>query len=981
MFEVKKILLLGFLLVNVTVIAQSVHTAGVMVNGSICTNLERRVFGDGEAVRYRLPDGVSTVLCERTEWRIPADAKVWYQPECPEYEHAFVATTVGKITVGTRINLPITVKLTNGEYRLLTEANIVDYTDSSVEYVGDGRFAIRYYADAKGFVRSGVSHTPWRVTLMAKDLQTLATSDIIRRLCPPPSEEVAAACAKFVKPGRCIWQWLPDNSPKYAEQKSWYDRTKALGFEYYLIDDGWRDWRDGEMNQWACLKKWIDYGKSIGVGTFIWVHSNEMLSAVTRRPYLEKVKAAGAVGIKIDFVPPASCDIMRWYEETLAETLEFGLMTDFHGAVKPSGREKTWPHEIAREAIRGHEWHITRYNRVLSPEHDCILPFNRLVQGPADYTPMVLAEKELQGYTWARELAQGIVFSAPFLCFGDYPQNYLSNPAVELIKALPAVYDETRILPGSEIGECIAVAKRKGKDWFIAVENGVSERKLSIGLDFLGASRGELVGFADIADRPFGYATECRAVKGSDTIKLTVRPSGGYAAWIRTSADIVSSARPAPRPTLVNRIRSGVEVYGIVHWGLNTFTDREWGFGDENPADLNPEKFNADQIVGACRDGGLQGLIVVAKHHDGFCLWPTKTTAHNIMKSPFRGGKGDYVKEMEQACRKYGLKFGVYVSPWDRNNALYGTEKYVTDVFQAQIRELLSGDYGEIFEMWFDGANGGDGYYGGAQEERKISSGYYRYETETFAMVRKLQPNVCIFNESDLADFRFSGNEQGIVDPDSRSTGGHYDGVWDNYRKWANTGCVDGTTFHPIEADFPLRPGWFYHVKDRGKTKCAAYLMQRYLATVGNAATLNLGIAPNKGGLLDEEDVKSLRGFGDLQKLFFAHPAKDDEPFNIVVMTEDVSAGEHVDAWTLMADGKELQTGRSIGIKRIRVLDDPVTADKVVVKATSTVGVPVWVSLARYLVDPEIAKMVVSATTESGETDTAKWMTAGSQKD
>ena len=172
---------------------------------------------------------------------------------------------------------------------------------------------------------------------------------------------------------------------------------------------------------------------------------------------------------------------------------------------------------------------------------------------------------------------------------------------------------------------------------------------------------------------------------------------------------------PKPGPALAARIAAGdCEVYGIVHWGLNTYTDREWGYGDEDPALLNPAKFDADQIVGACKAGGLGGLIVVAKHHDGFCLWPTKTTEHNITKTPFWRGTGngergtgrDYVKEMERACRKAGLKFGVYVSPWDRHDADYASPKYV-EKYHAQIKELLSGDYGEIFEMWFDGANGG----------------------------------------------------------------------------------------------------------------------------------------------------------------------------------------------------------------------------------------------------------------------------------
>ena len=505
---------------------------GVVINGEVTCEVERRTFPDGEAVRYRLPDGVATVSCERTEWRLPADAHIWYQSQSSCYEAPFKNCRVGEVSAGEKMNLPITAKLADGTYRLLTEANVVDYTDSCVEYCGGGRFAIRYYADKEGFTRSGVPYTPWRVTLVAKDLQTLATSDIVRRLCPAPSPEVAAKCAAFVKGGRSVWQWLPDGAPKYCEQKEWYDRTKELGFEYYLVDDGWKVWRDGDMDQWACLKRWIDYGKSIGVESFVWVDSKEMRTREARRAYLGKVRDCGAVGIKIDFVPEPSCSQMRWYEETLADTLEFSLMTDFHGCVKPSGRERTWPHEVAREAIRGHEWHITRYNRVLPPEHDCILPFNRLVQGHADYTPMVFEKKELQGYSWARELAQGVVFSARFLCFGDYPQNYLDNPAAELIKSMPAEYDETRILPGSEIGKCVAVAKRKGRDWFVAVENGAEGRRIAVKLDFLGADNCELLGFADAEDRSDGYRIDRRVVGRDGKIELTLRPCGGYCARI-----------------------------------------------------------------------------------------------------------------------------------------------------------------------------------------------------------------------------------------------------------------------------------------------------------------------------------------------------------------------------------------------------------------------------------------------------------------
>ena len=517
-------------------VAPELRAAGVTVNGAPVVDAERRTFADGEAVRYRLPDGARHVTGESTEWSLPEDAWIWFQPEwmggiC--YEAPFTNACVGSLRPGLRMAFPVTAKLPDGTYRLLTEANVVDYTDGCAVYRGNGRFGIDYYADTNGFDQAGADTTPWRVMLQAKNLQTLAASDIVRRLCPAPPQDVAAKCASFVRPGRSVWQWLPAGDPVYAEQKDWYDRTRALGFEYYLVDDGWKRWRDGEMDQWACLRRWIDYGKSIGVESFVWVDSKEMLTPEARRAYLDKVKASGAVGIKIDFMPQPSYAMMKWYEETLADTLSQGLMTDFHGCVKPSGRERTWPHEVAREAIRGHEWHITRYRRALPPEHDCILPFNRLVQGHADYTPMVFEKKELNGYTWARELAQGIFFSAPFLCFGDYPKNYLENPAVAIIRALPSVYDETRILPASEIGRCIAVAKRKGADWFVAVENGAEARPIEIALDFLSRGDYDVLSFGDAEDRPDGYAVGRGLKTCTDRFLLALKPCGGFAAWLR----------------------------------------------------------------------------------------------------------------------------------------------------------------------------------------------------------------------------------------------------------------------------------------------------------------------------------------------------------------------------------------------------------------------------------------------------------------
>ena len=508
---------------------------GVTVNGCKAYEVERRVEPDGVAIRYRLPDGRRVISGEDTEWKMPLDAIGWYQEGPGSYENLYTRKTVRDIPIGTRANLPITFRLPDGTYRLITEANLVDYTDLAVEYVGDGRFRAFYYAEkGEPFEQTGTDTTPWRLTIIAKDLNALVNSDLIRRLCPPP---IDAKAISLSRPGRCIWQWLPSGDPKYAEQRDWYDRTRDLGFEYYLIDDGWKNWRDGGKDQWECLKSAIDYGKSVGVKTVMWVDSKEMPDAESRRAYLTKVVETGAVGIKIDFIPHCDSKWCKWYEETLRDTAEFGLFVDFHGAVKPTGRERTWPHELAREAIRGHEWHITRYNRVLPPEHDTILPFCRFVQGHGDYTPVVFQADQLIRFTWPRQLAQGVVMACPFLCFGDYPKNYQENPMLEILRKMPSTYDETVILSGSAIGECVAMARRRGSRWFVAVENAAQERVLDLRLGFLGDGRWRLVGFKD---DPNGRLDACvreeRTVRPSEGISITVRPCGGYIAMLENDS-------------------------------------------------------------------------------------------------------------------------------------------------------------------------------------------------------------------------------------------------------------------------------------------------------------------------------------------------------------------------------------------------------------------------------------------------------------
>ena len=493
--------------------------------------LELRAFNDGVAYRYRIPgSGTRTVNGEASAWNLPEGAAVWYQTNIRDHEDVYIEQAADAIPAATAMGVPVTVMLADrSAYLMLTEANLVNYSDMALKSAGR-TLAAHFHADPKGWKAEGEILTPWRVTLVARDLNTLANSDIVKNLCPPPSPELAAA--DFYKPGRAVWHWWSSGDPELKDQKWWYDSTRALGFEYYLIDDGWKKWRDGDKDEWACLREMVAYGKSVGVETAIWVHSKEVKTDAERKTYMTRVKDCGVTGIKIDFMPPADSWWVQWYDDTLRTAAEIGLFVDFHGATKPTGRERTWPHDLTREAVRGHEWHISRYTRTQPPSYDTILPFCRNVQGRADYTPTVFNPAELNGYTWARELAQAIVFHSPFLCYADNPTWYLDNPAVELFRAIPAVWDETLVLPGSDIGRIAAFAKRTGSDWFIGILNADQPQDIAIDLSFLGRGTYRMIAYADHPDRPDAYEVEQRAVTRRDRLTLPIRKNGGYSARI-----------------------------------------------------------------------------------------------------------------------------------------------------------------------------------------------------------------------------------------------------------------------------------------------------------------------------------------------------------------------------------------------------------------------------------------------------------------
>jgi len=324
-----------------------------------------------------------------------------------------------------------------------------------------------------------------------------------------------------------------------------------------------------------------------------------------------------------------------------------------------------------------------------------------------------------------------------------------------------------------------------------------------------------------------------------------------------------------PVPTARQLAWHEMEFYGFVHFTVNTFTDKEWGYGDEPESVFNPTDFSAEQIVQAAKSAGMKGLIVTAKHHDGFCLWPSKFTEHSVKNSPWKNGHGDFVREMSDACRRAGLKFGVYLSPWDRNRADYGTPEYLT-YYRNQLRELLS-NYGPIFEVWFDGANGGDGYYGGAREKRTIDRQNYYDWPNTRAIVRELQPGALMFSDAG-PDVHWVGNENGIAGETCWATlnpAGRFPG---SDKAGLNTGERPGTDWIPAECDVSIRPGWFYHASQDAKVKTAEQLLALYFKSVGRGASLLLNLPPDRRGRIADADVQSLK---ELRQRLDAIFAKD----------------------------------------------------------------------------------------------------------
>lgn len=317
---------------------------------------------------------------------------------------------------------------------------------------------------------------------------------------------------------------------------------------------------------------------------------------------------------------------------------------------------------------------------------------------------------------------------------------------------------------------------------------------------------------------------------------------------------------PVPEPKQVEWQQ--METYAFIHFGLNTFNDREWGYGDTDPKTFNPTNLDCEQWAQTLVKAGMKGVILTAKHHDGFCLWPFEGTDYSVKNSPWKNGQGNVVKELSEACKKYGLKFAVYLSPWDRHQANYGTPEYLP-YFYAQLHDLLT-NYGPVFEVWFDGANGGDGWYGGAKDIRTIDrKNYYNYP-RIYEMLDSIQPQAIIFSDGGPG-CRWVGNEKGFAGATNWSflrKGEVHPGYDKSYE--LQYGHPDGNQWVPAECDVSIRPGWFYHPEEDNRVKSPDQLVDLYYRSVGHNATLLLNFPVDRRGLIHPVDSANAVRFHEM---------------------------------------------------------------------------------------------------------------------
>jgi alpha-glucosidase len=501
--------------------------------------LEAVACNDGAAFRYIVPgrDGGARTPDEATVFRLPADAVVWTHDFEGHYEGVHARRNVSSVSAGDWAAPPLTFQLPGSiGYASIAESSLAGYSGLALRADGARGFAarlgheepvsypyrLRYKPEdierlGKAAAIAGTITSPWRVVIVGRTLNALVNADIVHNLAPAPDRALFPGRPDWVRPGRAVWRFLDGGENTFDGVKAFTALAERLGFEYHVVEGLWQRWTDDQMREFM-----MD-AKARHVGIWLWKDSRALATVDEQRAFFDKCRELGVVGAKIDFFDHEAKEMIDRYQSILRESAARRIMVNFHGANKPTGEARTWPHELTREGVYGLEHRqAPEWSR-----HNTTLPFTRYLAGAGDYTPVVFGERRKET-SWAHQIATAAVFTSPLLVFGAHPQSLLDSPAVDVIKSLPSTWDETVVLPSSEIGELAAFARRKGTTWFIAVLNGPAARALRIDLGFLGKGRYDALVVRDNPDEAAAVTVAKATMTSTTPLIVDLRAAGGF---------------------------------------------------------------------------------------------------------------------------------------------------------------------------------------------------------------------------------------------------------------------------------------------------------------------------------------------------------------------------------------------------------------------------------------------------------------------
>jgi alpha-glucosidase len=506
-------------------------------------SLDIRAYNDGVAFRYVVPGGENARAPDESDtFIIPPGSTVWYHDQNGHYEGVHRKKNIADAKEGEWAMPPVTVKLPHGKgYAAITEAALVNFSGMALQADGSNGFnlvlahkqpasypfRLRYSNDVERLSHpaaiSGTITSPWRVVMIGKDLNALVNCDIVHNLCPPSDPELfpQGMNTTWCKPGRAIWKYLDGGESTLEGTKEFCRLAGELGFEYSVIEGYWSQWTDEE------IKELVSYARARGVGLWFWKHSRSLRTSEAREEFFCKLHTLGVVGAKVDFFDHEHEEVIELYQALLKDAARHRILLNFHGANKPTGETRTWPNELSREAVRGME----ASKLADRATHDTTLPFTRFLAGHANYTVMHFGARRANT-TWVHQIASAAIFDDELQTYVAHPATILTNDAVDLIKNIPAEWDETIVLPQSEIGEVAAYARRSGKHWFVAVMNGTKARTLRIPLSFLPYGEYQAVVMHDDKANPAALKIENLPVTRTEKFHIEMNSGGGFIARI-----------------------------------------------------------------------------------------------------------------------------------------------------------------------------------------------------------------------------------------------------------------------------------------------------------------------------------------------------------------------------------------------------------------------------------------------------------------